>query len=75
MQWYFVLNAIMKVYNKQADLQKYFARVREDATKEENKQAMTPRELLLENCFVPFLLSSLKELKSENLSFVIMPKL
>jgi uncharacterized protein YqcC (DUF446 family) len=75
LQWYFVINAILKIYNKQADVQKHYAKLREDASKEDNKQAVSPRELLLEHCFVPFMLSTLKELKTEFLQFLIMPKL
>jgi len=56
-------------------LQKYYGKLREDSTKEENKQATTPRELLLEHLFVPFILTAIKELKAEFLQFLIMPKL
>ena len=75
MQWYHVISAILKTYSKQADVQKHYAKLREDANKEENKQATSPRELLLEHCFVPFLLSAIKELKPEYMQFLIMPKL
>ena len=61
-QIYFVINAIVTKFAKTSDLAEYFARVAEDPKQESLKHAKTPRELLLENFFLPFMLTFLKEL-------------
>lgn len=75
MQWYFVINAIFNNYKDNKDLAKYYERLNKDPTKEDNRAAQHPRELLLEHLFVPFLLGVLKELKRETMQFMIMPKM
>jgi len=47
----------------------------EDPKHEAIKNPRTPRELLMENFFVPFILTSLKELKGEELKFLVSPEL
>ena len=74
-QIYFVINAIVTKFAKTSDLAEYFARVAEDPKQESLKHAKTPRELLLENFFLPFMLTFLKELKHDDIKFLITPEL
>jgi hypothetical protein len=74
-QIYYVINAIVKKFSKTSDLSDYFARVTEDPKQESVKHAKTPRELLLENFFLPFMLTFLKELKHDDIKFLITPEL
>ena len=57
------------------DLNNYYQKKQEDPKAEEVQKANNPRELLLEQFFVPFMLNYLKELKCEYLQFMIPPKL
>ena len=72
MQWYHICSAILQLYPV-SDLKSFHDKVKEDPKKEELKQATTPRELMMEHFFVPFILTSLKELKCECLQFMITP--
>ena len=74
MQWYWVLNAIYKIY-PESDLKSFYARMKEDPKQDSLKSAQSPRELLMEHFLVPFILSSLKELKCEFLQFLIQPEM
>lgn len=47
-QWYYVVNAILKIYYSPGDLLDYFKRVKNDPTSAVAKKALAPRELLLE---------------------------
>lgn len=47
-QWYYVVNAILKIYHTPGDLLDYFNRIRKDPTSNVAKKAMAPRELMLE---------------------------
>ena len=74
MQWYFVLNAVLKIY-PESDLKSFYEKMAEDPKKEELKQANTPRELMMEHFFVPFILTAIKELKGEFIQFLAMPEM
>ena len=74
MQWYHVLNAIWKIYPEES-LLTFYARMQEDPGQESVKSAQTPREILMEFFFVPFILTALKELKCEFMQFLIMPEM
>lgn len=74
-QLYYVVNAILKLYPDESTLQDYYSKLAEDPKQDALKNPRNPRELLLENFFVPFLLTSIKELKCEYLQFLITPQL
>ena len=74
MQWYYILNAILKIY-PESDLKSFYEKMAEDPKKEELKQATTPRELMMEHFFVPFILTAVKELKGEFIQFLAMPEM
>ena len=59
----------------ETDLQEHFQKRQEDPKAEAVHKANNPRELLLEQFFVPFMLNCLKELKAEYVHFMIPPKL
>lgn len=64
-QWYYVISAIRRIYNTPGDLLDYFSRVRKDPTSANAKKALAPRELLLEQFFLPFMIVAIKELKTD----------
>lgn len=66
MQWYFILNSVYKIY-PESDLKSFYDKLKDENKKEETKQATTPRELMMEHFFVPFIITCLKELKCEYL--------
>jgi hypothetical protein len=66
-QMYYVVNAILKVFPDESELVDYFAKVAEDPKQESIKNPRNPRELLLENFFIPFLVTKIKELQCEYL--------
>ena len=72
-QLYYVVNALIKLFPGESDLQSYYSKLNEDPKAEALKNPRNPRELLLENFFVPFLLTSIKELKCEHMQFLITP--
>lgn len=74
MQWYWVCNAILNIYDESA-LKDFYTKVKEDPKKEELKQATNPRELMMEHFFVPFLITAIKELKCEFIQFLITPEM
>ena len=73
-QIYYVIDALFQIY-PEADLQEHFQKRQEDPKAEAVQKANNPRELLMEQFFVPFMLNCLKELKAEYLHFMIPPKL
>ena len=64
-QWYYVVSAINRIYNSPGDLLDYFSRCRKDPSNSNSKKANAPRELLLEQYFLPFMVVAIKELKTE----------
>ena len=58
-QWYYVLDAISELYADE-DLKGFYAKMQKDS---KNVKATTPRELIMEQFLVPFLILSIKELK------------
>lgn len=74
MQWFYICSAIQSIYPEK-DLKAFHDKMKEDPKKEELKQASTPRELMMEAFFVPFILTAIKELKCEFLQFLISPEL
>ena len=74
-QIYYVVNAILKLYPAQTSLVDYHQKVAEDPKSDQVKNARSPRELMMERFFVPFLLTSLKELKCEHLQFLMQPEM
>lgn len=73
-QIYYVVDALFQIY-PESDLQEHFQKRQEDPKAEAVQKANNPRELLLEQFFVPFMLNCLKELKAEYVHFMIPPKL
>jgi len=73
-QIYYVVDALFQIY-PETDLQEHFQKRQEDPKAEAVQKASNPRELLLEQFFVPFMLNCLKELKAEYVHFMIPPKL
>ena len=73
-QLYYVIEAMFKLY-PESDLNDHFAKKQEDPKAESVQKATNPRELLMEEFFVPFMLSYIKELKCEYIQFMIPPKL
>ena len=74
MQWYFVIDAIFKIY-PEGDLKSFYDKMKDETKKEELKAATTPRELMMEHFFVPFILSAIKELKCEFIQFMMLPEM
>ena len=72
---YYVVNAILKVFPDDSELVDYYAKVAEDPKQESIKNPRNPRELLLENFFIPFLVTKIKELQCEYLQFLMMPQM
>lgn len=68
------MDAITKIY-PETDLNAFYQKRQEDPKAEEVQKANNPRELLLEQFFVPFMLNFLKELKCDYIQFMIPPKL
>lgn len=65
-QLYYVVNAIFSVYsNENAALRDYTEKLREDPKAEALKNPHSPRELVLEFHFIPWLVQAIKELKCE----------
>ena len=74
-QLYYVVNAILERFDSDSELQEYYKKLNDDPKSDSLKNPSNLRELLLENYFIPFLLTSIKELKGEELKFLIMPEL
>ena len=74
-QLYYVVNAIFTCFNDDSELQEYYRKMNEDPKSDSLKNPTNLRELMLENFFMPFLLTSIKELKGEELKFLISPQL
>ena len=73
-QIYYVIEAMFELY-PESDLTEHFAKRKEDPKAEAVQKANNPRELLMEEFFVPFMLNFLKELKCDYMQFMIPPKL
>ena len=75
-QLYYVVNAVFTVFNNDAlALKDHVEKMREDPKAESLKNPHSPRELVLEMHFVPWLLTALKELKCEYMAFLMHPKM
>ena len=74
-QLYYVVNAVFSCFNDDSELQEYYRKLNEDPKSDAIKNPSNLRELLMENFFVPFLLTSIKELKGEELKFLISKEL
>lgn len=75
-QLYYVVNAIFKTFsNENAALRDYQDKMREDPKADSVKNPHSPRELVLEHHFIPWLVQAIKELKCDHLSFLMHPKL
>lgn len=65
-QLYYVINGVFSVFsNESKALKDYVEKMREDPKAESLKNPHSPRELVLEMHFVPWLVSAIKELKCE----------
>ena len=73
-QLYYVVNAILKQFPEDS-LRDYYDKLAEDPKQEALKNPRSPRELLLENHFLPWFITTIKELKCEHLQFLITPEL
>lgn len=69
------MNAILKLYPEHTALADYYVKVAEDPKQEALKNPRNVRELLMEGFFVPFLVTAIKELKCDNLTFLLTPEL
>jgi hypothetical protein len=69
-QWYYVINAISELYSED-DLKSFHQKCQTDP--QAAKKASTPRELILEQFMVPFLLLAIKELKPDFIQIVNTP--
>ena len=75
-QLYYVVNAILKMYNDEKYLVEYHQKLSEDPKSEElKKYPKHPRELLLENFFLPFVLTAIKELKCGEIKYLLTPEM
>ena len=75
-QLYYVVNAIYSTFsNENAALRDYVEKMKEDPKADSVKNPHSPRELVLEHHFIPWLVQAIKELKCEHLSFLMHPKL
>ena len=75
-QLYYVINAVFKLFpNDDILLKDYYAKMAEDPKNESIKNPSHPRELLLENFFLPWIMTAIKELKCDHLQFLISAKL
>lgn len=73
MQMYYVINAIFGV--SEAEIAEHYIRAQADPESDLLKKAHSPRELLLERYFLPFLCSYLKEMKADFIPLLIPPQL
>ena len=73
-QLYYVIEAMYEIF-PDSDLNEHYTKKREDPKNEAVQKANNPRELLMEQFFVPFMLGFIKELKCEYMQFMIPPKL
>jgi len=73
-QLYYVVNAILQKYDDK-NLVDYYTKLGEDPKNDVLKNPRNPRELLLENFFVPFVATAIKELKCEEMKYLITPQL
>lgn len=53
----------------------YYQKLAEDPKQDALKNPRNPRELLLENFFLPFMITAIKELKCDEMRYLIYPKL
>ncbi len=75
-QLYYVVNAVFKLFpNDELLLKDFYAKMADDPKNESLKNPSHPRELLLENFFLPWIMTAIKELKCDHLQFLITPKL
>ena len=74
-QLYYVVNAIFNVFNNENQaLRDMQEKMKEDPKNESLKNPHSPRELVLELHFIPWLVQAIKELKCEHISFLCHPK-
>lgn len=71
-QLYYIIAVIIENY--ESDLTAFYERSREDPVAA-NKAADTPRELLLERFFVPFLLHFIKDIKCDAINILKRPEM
>ena len=74
-QWYYVVSAILRIYNGPTELLDYYNRKRSNPTSDEANKALTARELMMEQFFTPFLVIAIKELKCETLQLMASPQM
>ena len=75
-QLYYVVNAIFTLFpNDDLLLKDYYTKMSEDPKNDALKNPSQPRELLLENFFLPWIMTAIKELKCDHLQFLIPPQL
>jgi len=64
------------MYNDEKYLVEYHQKLSEDPKSEElKKYPKHPRELLLENFFLPFVLTAIKELKCGEIKYLLTPEM
>lgn len=70
-QWYYVINAISELYANE-DLRPFYKNLEQDP--KSVTKANTPRELIMDQFMVPFLLLAIKELKPDFIQLVNTPQ-
>lgn len=65
----------MKLYPEETALADYYAKMAEDPKLDILKNPRSIRELMMENFFVPFLVTAIKELKCDHLMFLMTPEM
>lgn len=72
-QLYYVVCSIFELYGD--DLSEMYKRRKDDPKSEDSKKAMTARELLVEQFFLPFLATYLRDNKVEAFTFMCTPEM
>lgn len=72
-QLYYVVCSVMEMYED--DLTAYYKRRQENPNDELNKKAQTPRELMVEQFFLPFLAQYFRDTKMEAFTFMSTQKM
>ena len=66
-QLYYVVNAILQTFPDDSALLEFYQKAAEDPKQEAIKNPKHPRELCMENFWIPFMVTYIKELKCEYL--------
>ena len=67
-QWFYVVSSIMDVYGD--NLEEYYERRRQNPADELSKKPLTAREILVENFFLPFFATFIREVKGDGITIM-----